>query len=204
MHSKLEAVNLMLEAIGEDPVSSLTSGLDDFAAAERILDRTKKQVLQKGWQSNTDGLIEDYTWARDSSNLVLLGDDVLRIDTVGPSAYLHGRKKYNESESRYQLWDTKNARWTWTTDPYVYVVWNQEWEELSDALNNYIAHEAAVRLALTELGSIALSEVLKADRDNAWNDLMDEETENQDFNILRRSKHALRISQRPGRQYTGF
>lgn len=204
MHSKLEAVNLMLEAIGEDPVSSLTSGLDDFAAAERILDRTKKQVLQKGWQSNTDGLIEDYTWARDASNLVLLGDDVLRIDTVGPSAYLHGRKKYNESESRYQLWDTKNARWTWTTDPYVYVVWNQEWEELSDALNNYIAHEAAVRLALTELGSIALSEVLKADRDNAWNDLMDEETENQDFNILRRSKHALRISQRPGRQYTGF
>jgi len=198
MHTKLQAVNLMLEAIGEDPVSSLKSGLDDANSAVRILERKQKEVLAKGWQSNSDGVQKEYQWVRDAATEVILGDDVLRIDTVGPSAYLHGRKKWDESESKYKLWDTYNARWTWNSDPYVHVIWNQEWDEMSDALKNFIAHSAAVRLAMVELGSIALSERLRQDESEAWNMLLDEETDNEDFNILRRSSHAQRISYRPG------
>ncbi len=200
MITKLEAVNLMLEGIGEDPVSSITSGLDDAASAVRILERKQKEVLAQGWQSNTDGVHQDYQWVRDGSNEVLLGDDVLRIDTVRQSAYLHGKKKWDTSANKYKLWDTYNARWTWNSDPYVAVTWNQTWDEMSDALKNYIGHEAAVSFAMAELGSIALREVLKQERDKAWNMLLDEETENQDFNILRRSPHAYRITHRPGRR----
>lgn len=204
MLTRLEAVNVMLEGIGEETVSALGGTLDDSASAERILDRTLKETLALGWSSNVDGRHEEYQWTRDANDECLLGDDVLRIDTVGPSAYLHGRKKWDTSEDKYKLWDTRNARWTFTSDPYVEIIWNQTWDEASDAIKNYVAYEASVRFAMAELGSIALSERLRQDRDRAWNLLMDEETSNEDYNILRNSHSLYRITHRPGRGTTRF
>ena len=45
--SKLEAVNIILDGIGETPVSSLDSGLPDAEAAETKLNEIHKTVCQK-------------------------------------------------------------------------------------------------------------------------------------------------------------
>jgi len=51
----LEAVNEMLEAIGEPPVTTYTIGDgSDAAEAATILARETKRVLEKGWACNTD------------------------------------------------------------------------------------------------------------------------------------------------------
>ena len=47
--TKLEAVNMVLDAIGESPVSSLTSGLPDAEAAEAKLDEVRVEILSRGW-----------------------------------------------------------------------------------------------------------------------------------------------------------
>ena len=54
MLTKIEAVNIILNVIGETPVSSLASGLPDAEAAELKLDQTVKEVLAKGWQQNSE------------------------------------------------------------------------------------------------------------------------------------------------------
>ena len=47
MLTKLEAVNIVLDSIGETPVSSLTSGLPDAESAEAKLDEVTTEVLAK-------------------------------------------------------------------------------------------------------------------------------------------------------------
>ena len=47
--TKLEAVNIMLSTIGENPVNSLTSGLVDAELAETILGSVSKAVQSEGW-----------------------------------------------------------------------------------------------------------------------------------------------------------
>ena len=80
MLTKIEAVNIILNVIGETPVSSLASGLPDAEAAELKLDQTTKEVLAKGWQQNSD---ENITLSRNSSKEIIVPDQYLRVDTVG-------------------------------------------------------------------------------------------------------------------------
>jgi hypothetical protein len=51
--TELEAVNAMLAAIGEAPVSSLTSGQVDAEMAEQILRDTVREIQTRGWRFNT-------------------------------------------------------------------------------------------------------------------------------------------------------
>ena len=54
-YTTLNAVNEMLESIGEPPASALdTGGTSIVAQAESILDREAHQILERGWWANTD------------------------------------------------------------------------------------------------------------------------------------------------------
>lgn len=79
--TKLDAVNMALEAIWESPVSTLeVSGLASVATAKRILDETTVSVQSKGWAFNTE---YDYPILRDSSLKMPVPLNTLRIDTMG-------------------------------------------------------------------------------------------------------------------------
>lgn len=53
--TKLEAINEMLEWIGQPPVTALdTGGTTDEAEAENTLDRISQKVQQRGWYWNTE------------------------------------------------------------------------------------------------------------------------------------------------------
>ena len=56
----LEAVNRILAAIGEPPVTALdTGGTTEQAEAETFLDRSRREVLSVGWYCNTDRKYEN-------------------------------------------------------------------------------------------------------------------------------------------------
>lgn len=77
--SKLEAVNRILRSAGEFPVNSLLSVSNDTLMAETVLD---EQVLYH----NMEGTLQNtfYTTLKpDSNGKILLGDNVLHIETVG-------------------------------------------------------------------------------------------------------------------------
>ena len=77
MLTKLDAVNIVLNSIGETPVSSLTSGLPDAEAAESKLDGTIKEVLAKGWHQNLErGII----MSRNRDGEIVVPRQYLRVD----------------------------------------------------------------------------------------------------------------------------
>ncbi|SVB25525.1 uncharacterized protein METZ01_LOCUS178379, partial [marine metagenome] len=52
--SKLDAINSMLIGIGEAPVNTLNSGLQEAEVAEIVLDSISREVQSAGWVFNTD------------------------------------------------------------------------------------------------------------------------------------------------------
>ena len=52
--TKLEAVNLLLDAVGESPATALdTNGTSIEGQAERILDKVERSLQAQGWNTNT-------------------------------------------------------------------------------------------------------------------------------------------------------
>ena len=76
--TKLEAVNVMLTSIGEAPVNSLISGLEDAELAETILESVNKETQSKGWIFNTDLKV---TLSPNTDNQIVLPTNYLRVDT---------------------------------------------------------------------------------------------------------------------------
>jgi hypothetical protein len=55
LQTKLDAVNQMLEAVWESPVSTLeVSGIASVALAKRVLDESLRSIQSRGWHFNTD------------------------------------------------------------------------------------------------------------------------------------------------------
>ena len=76
--TELESINIMLAAIGEAPINSLTGTLPvDARLAQQTLTEVNKEVQSEGWSFNTE---IDVTLTRDGSNHVALSTDVLRVD----------------------------------------------------------------------------------------------------------------------------
>ena len=72
--TELESIHIMLAAIGEAPINSLTGTLPvDARLAQSTLTEVSKEVQSEGWSFNTE---IDVTLTRDVSNHVALSTDV--------------------------------------------------------------------------------------------------------------------------------
>ena len=76
--TELEAINIMLAAIGEAPVNSLLGTLPvDVKIAQNLLTEQSKSVQSEGWSFNTEYNVE---LTRDAANKINLATNVLRVD----------------------------------------------------------------------------------------------------------------------------
>lgn len=169
----------MLETIGEQPVSSLATPLPDAKTAERVLDRTAKQVLSTGYHCNTE---YNFLMPRDEQGRIPVAPNILRIDTWGTDKGIN-----------VVLRTLNNARYLYDLDKHVYtfprslrcvVVWNLPFETLTYGLQLYITCLAAREFQVGELGSIAYDGLIGRTLSEARATMEDEEAENEDNNIL--------------------
>ena len=102
--TKLEAVNIMLSTIGENPVNSLTSGLVDAELAETILGSVSKAVQSEGWNFNTEKKV---SFSADSSGHIILPANILRADATVEADALdlvqRGLKMYDKKNHTYNI-----------------------------------------------------------------------------------------------------
>ena len=136
--TKLDAVNEMLESIGEPPVTALdTGGTSDQGDAERILDRETDSVLLLGWACNT---IRDQAFSPSGGKIALtLGS--LAVLRFTPAAGQYG----SFAQRGAYLYDTLNNTDTFTASVRLDVILRLDFEDLSDALAKLIVKAASVK-----------------------------------------------------------
>jgi len=191
MLTKLDAVNIVLNGIGETPVSSLTSGLPDAEAAESKLDATIKEVLAKGWHQNLEqGIVMN----RNKDDEIIVPRQYLRVDTVGRDQNLN--VVIRKQNGKRKLFDLSNYTFKFKKDVMVDVIIEIAFDELNYELQNYIAMRAARKFQETSMGSQALDSFAVRQESEAYTALLDSEAEGEDNNVLRESAHAVYITAR--------
>ena len=183
----------MLDAIGEDPVSSLESGLPDADNAIRFLDRVTQKVLAAGWHVNRD---EDVTLAADENGEIPVPEAALRIDTTGTDCDVDVVARTKPGTSNRFLWDRGEQTFTIGRSLQVDVVKLLDFDELTPELAIYIAARATLEFQDGEITSVALAQLLTDEKNDAWAALQDAEAETEDSNVLRQSPHSRYIAYR--------
>lgn len=147
--TELQAVNVLLGAIGETPLSTL-DGIDftDAAIALDTLRSVSREVQTKGWYFNKD---EGYAFTPATDGQVALPDNVV---SVRPAPVNYGETR-SIAERQRKLYDRTNKTFTFPADtpPVVTVIWQFVFEELPESVRRYVTIQAAVLFQTERLGN---------------------------------------------------
>tara|TARA_R100001129_G_scaffold171612_1_gene141868 strand:+ start:332 stop:940 length:609 start_codon:yes stop_codon:yes gene_type:complete len=175
--TELECINIMLAAIGEAPVNSLTGTVPvDVRIAQSTLTEVNKQVQSEGWSFNTE---IDVTLTRDGSNNIPLGTDVLRVD-----AQTHDHPSIDPIQRGLKLYDRKNNTFVFDEDIRCTVVYFRSFDELPEQARSYMTIKAARVFVDRLISDQSLRTYTQEDEIRARSVLMETDLSNADHNML--------------------
>ena len=176
--TRLEAVNVMLSSIGEAPVNSLTSGLEDAELAETILESVNRETQSKGWIFNTDLKIK--LTRNPTDNHIELPNNYIRVDTRNT---LRNSSKDIVERGR-KLYDRIANSYVFTEDVTVDAVILLDFSDIPESARRYITIRAARIFQDRVLSSPNIHGFQMQDEQQAFIELQDYQAETADFNIF--------------------
>lgn len=186
--TELEAINTMLDAIGESPVSNLeVSGLVDVVKARAVLNEVSRLCQSRGWTFNTES---EYPLPRQVDTTITVPGNFIAVDCspYNPQVdtVLRGSRVY----------DRKNHTYSFTQDIKADVTFLLSWDELPQAARAYIATRAARVFQTRVLGSDTANRDLADQEAAAWAALNVAEGDSGDYNIFNGSYSTASILER--------
>ena len=174
--NELQAVNMLLAAIGEAAVSSLeTATTVDVTQAKNLLSNINREVQQKGWHFNTEW---DVILSLDSDSRIPLGTSILSIYSPTKLTTIRGR------EGSSFLYDLDNNTFTWgdsINDAVTITL--LDFEDIPQTARQYITSKAARIFQEEIIGQISAESINRQEEVEAYADLMDDEGERSGFNV---------------------
>ena len=186
-NTELEAINEMLRAIGEAPVSAIDTGNSDVTTALDLLRSHSRRVQALGWHFNTE---REYIITPDGNGYLNVPSNALKIDSTSYSSSIDVIQRGDK------LYDKYNKTFVFTEPLKVDMVVGLDWSELPESARAYIVALAGLEFVDTDIGSDTRHQFTSSRVNNARLLLESEETDNGDFNMLRDSLSGFEISYR--------
>lgn len=176
----LEAINYMLSAVGEAPITNINEDLAESEIAQNTLTAVSREVQSQGWSWNTQ---RKRKLMPTSANEIELPQNTLRVDAVDS---VSGR---SDSSKRYvdrggKLYDVLNRTKTFTEGVYVNLVEGLGFDDLPETARRFILLDATSRYMQFILGTDADLQQVQMQSQRAWLTLEQEEDDLLDLNIL--------------------
>ena len=176
--TELEAVNIMLAAIGEAPVNTLTGTLPvDVKLAQTTLEEVNKEVQTEGWSFNTEINVE---LTRDGSKHIALASNTLVVD---PN--IHDHPDVDAIQIGLKLYDRKEHTYEFDDDLKCTVVYFRTFNDIPEPAKRYINIKAARIFVDRLVSDEGLRTYTQQDEVRARSILMETDLSNADHNILR-------------------
>ncbi len=175
--SETEAVNVLLGAIGEAPVSTLVDGPEEVSRALSVLRDTSHQVQENGYQFNTE---RNYSLVPDVDGAITLAANIVRCDQ--DMDFDSG--DYDLVQRGTQLYDRKNHTAVFTQTVKAEVVLLLPFTSLPPIARRYITLKAARKFQAQTIGSETLHAFTEEDERDAKMAFEEAEGENADYTIF--------------------
>lgn len=175
--SFLQAVNRVLQMLGEAPVNSLQGQFGLAKQAEDSLNDVSRTLQTEGWSFNTD---LEKTLERNSSNEIELSSNVSRV-VVDNLEY----PDIDVVQRGDKLYDRRNNRYTFDEDLIVDMTTILEWDLLPEHARQYITIKAGRQLQEAIIGSSDLTKLNLTQELEARSAFLEEETSKTEHSMLR-------------------
>ena len=173
----LEAVNRVLQMMGEAPVNSLNGQFALAKQAEDSLINVSRRLQAEGWSFNTD---YERTLVRDNTNQINVGDNVSRV-VVDPYLY----PALDVVQRGAKLYDRRNKSYTFDQDLTCDITYILEWDELPEHARQLITVRAGRQLQEAIIGAADLTKINLTLELEARSQFLEEETTLSDHSMLR-------------------
>ena len=153
--TELSAVNAILGAIGQSPVTSIDKTNPEIGFIYNILRDSIVDLQAEGWHFNTE---KHVTFTPNTDGKIEIGNDILRMDTtdgwvdrthdvVKRNGFLYDKQSQSDDFSGH-------------TTIKLDIVRLISYEDLPEVFKRYIIHKASVRAATQLLGNAQLAQLL--------------------------------------------
>ncbi len=186
--TELEAVNICLGVIGEQPVSAIGSGVSKSTIARDVIYELSREIQMTQLACNTE---YQFKLEPDVNDLIQLGATVIIVD---PS-YLSDNRYVERNGS---LYDTEDNTYEIFKDIYVDITYFLAWTNLPEHVRRYITIRAARVFQKRYLADETLHRFTQEDEYQAKSAFERVELNTQDFSILDNARINPRVYIRKG------
>ena len=194
--TELSAVNTILGAIGQSPVTTLgvvstvnnvsTYQNPEIAFIYNILKESSLDVQNEGWTFNKETNVKKVP---DSNKEILVGNNILSMDFHDPGNKDHDIiiKTHNGVKKLYdrlEVNSTSNTPYEFDNDVYVDIVYWYEYNNLPSVFKRYITNKAATRAATQLITNPQLVQILTVQEQMARAAVIEWECNQGDHNFL--------------------
>lgn len=193
---ELEALNMLLRAIGSAPVNDVSSPYPSAANARATLKRASRKGQMRGWWFNTDHSV---LLARNESGMIDVPESYLNVLTSDPAIVHRGARMY----------DSVNNTYTFACDVVATrVVRLLDWDDLHPSAQELFAYSAAREYVRDELGDRDKENSFKQDAEVANVELNRVELKMGQYNIfdqprVRQARMGVQPYNRGGSRFFG-
>lgn len=186
--TELEAVNIILAAIGETPVGTLSGALPVDASTALLRLRNKSRSLQtEGWSFNSD---DGFTLPKDNAGKVPVPVNALNVDATDSNDYVvRGQFFYDRTNHTFFI----------NKDIKADIVRFLPWDDLPEYARNFVFISVARTFQDQMLGDESLHQFTQEDERVAWASFLNSEARNADLNVLTDNYTISRIFRRRSR-----
>ena len=152
---ELPAINQILSSCGQAPVTTLDTTNPDVAIAYDTLLQVSREVQAEGWTFNKEYHIE---FTPDDDDFIPIANNIIQIKLTENSANMDkdGIRRSGK------LYDRHNHTYKWTDETVECdVVWEFDWIDLPEPIQNFIVARAAVFTSQRIVGDNAQYQMLQ-------------------------------------------
>ena len=133
---ELPAINQILMACGQAPVTTLDETNPDVAIAYQTLLEVSREVQSEGWTFNKEA---HYPMSPDDNNEIVIANNILQIDLSQSNA-----DDKNVIIRDGKLYDKEHHTYLWTEDSVdCDILWFFDWIDLPRPIQDYITAKAS-------------------------------------------------------------
>ena len=188
--TELSAVNSILGAIGQSPVTTINYENPEISFIYNILTEVNKYVQNEGWHFNTEYHV---TTTPDANGYVNLPTNTLRYD-LNEDEHDKSQDIVVRSGRLYDLVDHTDV---FTSDLYLDLVTLYAFSDLPNPFQRYITHRASVRAATQLVSNPQLVQLLQQQEGQARSVCMEYECNQGDHSFFGWDHHSTYHAYQP-------
>lgn len=156
--TELTAINEVLAAVGQAPVTILDQTNPDVSIIQQTLNNVSREVQSEGWHFNKE---INYELQPQTDKTIAIPDNMLQVDL---SKRFHPEKNVVRRDGKlYDKWrEPRSKAYEFESSVYADIIWYFDWDDLPTPIMDYIVARTSAQVSSRIVGDPTQFQMLQA------------------------------------------